>query len=123
MAVMSLGLVVSIAEERFGWDAIRVGSGLIVGRRVSGWVLSGLFVLATGFIARELEKLMNEQDPFGRPSSTVMRVAAGVGDKLGLIALYGVVVLWSYLVTTVFYCDCRRRYSNKSEIGNVTLTV
>ncbi|PON46061.1 Transmembrane protein [Trema orientale] len=124
MAVMSLGLVVSIAEERFGWEAIRAGSGLMGGRRVSGWVLSGMFVLLTGYIARELEKVMNGQDPFGRPSSTVVRVAAGVGDKLGLIGLYGAVVLWGYVVTAVFYCDCRRRHGgNKGEIENVTLAV
>lgn len=123
MAVMSLGLVVSIAEERFGWDAIRVGSGLMSGRRVSGWVLTGVFVLVTGFIARELEKVMNGQDPFGEPSSTVTRVAAGVGDKVGLIGLYGAVVLYGYVATTVFYWDCKRRHGNKSEIANATLTV
>ncbi|XP_062078260.1 uncharacterized protein LOC133782856 [Humulus lupulus] len=124
MAVMSLGMVVSIAEDRFGWDAIRVGSGLMGGRRVSGWVLTGGFVLVTGLIAREVEKMVDDQDPFGKPSSTVVMVARGVVDKVGLVGLYGAVVLWGYVVTTVFYCDCRRHYGNKSENdNNVTLAV
>ncbi|KAM6564909.1 hypothetical protein CsatB_024907 [Cannabis sativa] len=123
MAVMSLGMVVSIAEDNFGWDAIRVGSVIMSGRRVTGWVLSAVFVFVTGLIARDVEKLMNDQDPFGKPTSTVVIVARGVVDKVGLIGLYGVVMLWGYVVTTVFYCDCRRQYGNKSEIENVTLTV
>ncbi|KAL5548932.1 hypothetical protein UlMin_004163 [Ulmus minor] len=123
MAIMSLGLVVSIVEEKCGFDAIRVGSGLMSGRRISGWVLSGLFVLATGLIARELENMMDGQDPFGRPLSSVRRVAAGVGDKLGLIALYGVVVLWSYVVTAVFYCDCRRRHVVRGENDSASLAI
>lgn len=44
MAVLSSGLVASIGEERFGWEAIKVGSGLMAGRRFCGWVLSGLLV-------------------------------------------------------------------------------
>ncbi|KAF3452852.1 hypothetical protein FNV43_RR03285 [Rhamnella rubrinervis] len=109
MAVMSLALVISIVEERIGWEAIRVGSGLMAGSRVSGWVLSGTFVLASGIIARHVEEAMDDQD-----SWTVMKVAMGVWDRVGLMGLYGMLVLWSYVVTTVFYCDCRRRHVTRT---------
>ncbi|KAL2960965.1 hypothetical protein AAZX31_17G065900 [Glycine max] len=98
MAVMSVALVVSVAEERFGWDAIRVGSALMEGSRVRGWVLSGLFVLGSSLIGSKLEHLMDGQD------------SIAVKDKAGLIVSYGLLVLWSYVVITVFYCDCRKRH-------------
>ncbi|KAK7274136.1 hypothetical protein RIF29_15213 [Crotalaria pallida] len=44
MAVLSLGIMVSIAKDRFGWDAIWVVSGLTKGRCFCGWVLSRLLV-------------------------------------------------------------------------------
>lgn len=119
MAVMSLALVISIVEERFGWEAIRVGWGLMAGRRISGWVLSGTFVLASGIIARQVEETMDDQD-----SWTVMKLAMGVWDRIGLMGLYGMVVLWSYVVTTVFYCDCRRRHVTRaSESENELVSV
>lgn len=120
MAVLSLGLVVSIAEDRFGWEAIRVGSGLMAGRRVSGWVLSGLFVLASGAIAMDLERIMDGQDLFSS-TSTAMSVVDGVRNKVGLILLYGVVMLWSYIVNTVFYCECRKRHVNRVEDESVAV--
>ena len=120
MAVLSLGLVVSIAEDRFGWEAIRVGSGLMAGRRVSGWVLSGLFVLVSGAIAMDLERIVDGQDLLSS-TSTAMRVVDGVRNKVGLILLYGVVVLWSYIVNTVFYCECRKRHVNRVEDESVAV--
>jgi hypothetical protein len=112
MAVLNLGLVVSIAEDKFGWEAIRNGSGLMAGSRISGWVFSGLFVLVSGEIAMDQEKIMDGQDfSLESSKSTVMKgVAIGVKNKLGLIFLYGVVMLWSYIVNTVFYCECRKRH-------------
>lgn len=118
MAVMSLALVASILEERFGWDAIRVGSGLLAGRRLTGWVLSGSFLLASGIIAGKAEEPMDDQD-----SWTARKVSMGVWDRLGLMGLYGAVVLWSYVVTTVFYCDCRRRHVTRSDSENEMVTV
>lgn len=120
MAVLSLGLVVSIAEDRFGWEAIRVGSGLMAGRRVSGWVLSGLFVLVSGAIAMDLERIMDGQDLLSS-TSTAMSVVDGVRNKVGLILLYGVVMLWSYIVNTVFYCECRKRHVNRVEDESVAV--
>lgn len=122
MAVLSLGLVVSIVEERLGWDAIRVGSCLMAGRRLSGWALSGLFVLISGAVARDLQRMMDSLDSsFESTTSTAMMVATGVKDKLGLIFLYGIVVLWSYIVTTVFYCECRKRHVGRGEDESVTV--
>ncbi|KAL2940225.1 Protein RecA [Bienertia sinuspersici] len=62
MAVIGVGLVVSVIESRVGLDAIRVGSGLMQGRRVCGWVLSGLILLVSGFIGRQMVGVMNGQD-------------------------------------------------------------
>lgn len=111
MAVTGLALVVSILEERFGWDAIRVGSGLMAGRRLCGWALSGLLVMVTAVIARKLEEVMDGQDLMERSSTgTMTRVVVGIGDKFGWVILYGLVVLWGYVVTSVFYCECRKRH-------------
>lgn len=101
MAVTSVALVVSVSEERFGWDAIRVGSGLMEGNRVCGWVLSGLFVLGSSLIGSKVERLMDGED------------SIGVEDKAVLIVSYGFMVLWSYVIMTVFYCHCRKQHPIK----------
>ncbi|PNX83598.1 hypothetical protein L195_g001416 [Trifolium pratense] len=101
MAVMGLGLVVSVVEERFGWDAICVGSGLMKGKRlIFGWLLSGLFVLVSGLINWRMEVFLEG------PNSEI-----SVWDKTVLICSYGFTVLLSYVVTTVFYCDSRMRHA------------
>jgi hypothetical protein len=113
MAVMGFGLVASILEERYGWDAIRVGADLMAGKRLCGWVLSGSFVMVTAVIARKLEEVMDGQDLMELSSTaTTTRVVMGIQDKLGWVILYGLVVLWGYVVTTLFYCECRKRYVN-----------
>lgn len=107
MAVMSLALVVSVAEERIGTDAIRIGSSLMKGNRVCGWVLSGLFLIGSGVIGWEVEWWMDGQDSWmGEP----VVVEMWLWERVGLICLFGLLVLWSYVVTTVFYCGCRQRY-------------
>ncbi|XP_027917618.1 uncharacterized protein LOC114176698 [Vigna unguiculata] len=98
MAVMSVALVVSVAEERFGWDAIRVGSALMEGSRACGWALSGLFVLGSSLIGSKVERLMEAEDWIR------------VEDKANVIVWYGLLVLWSYVIMTIFYCDCRKRH-------------
>ncbi|XP_024159284.2 uncharacterized protein LOC112166642 [Rosa chinensis] len=111
MAVMGLGLVVSILEERYGWEAIRVGSGLMAGKRLCGWVLSGSFVTVTAVIARKLEDVMDGQDLMEQSSTgTMTRVVVGIEEKFGWVILYGLVVLWGYVVTSVFYCECRKHH-------------
>ncbi|KAK4257620.1 hypothetical protein QN277_007183 [Acacia crassicarpa] len=105
MAVLSLGLVVSISEERCGWEAIKVGSGLMAERRFCGWVLSGLLVSVSGLIWGKMKVLME-----GQISSTeILSLMSGM-EKMGIICIYGAVVVWSYVVTAVFYCECRGRH-------------
>ncbi|KAB2600228.1 hypothetical protein D8674_010499 [Pyrus ussuriensis x Pyrus communis] len=111
MGMMGLGLVASILEERYGWDAIRVGWELMAGKKLCGWVMSGMFVLFTWAVARKLEEVMDGEDLMeGSSTATLTRVVVGIEDKLGWVILYGLVVLWGYVVTTVFYCDCRKRH-------------
>lgn len=116
MAVTSLALVVSINEGMYGFDAIRVGSGLMEGKRVCGWVLSGLFVLFSGFIHGTMEMslamVMNGSD-FERVASTV--VIKLLWDNVVWIFLYALVVQWSFVVTTIFYFDLKKRDSIKSD--------
>jgi len=106
LSVMSLGIVVSVAEDRVGWEAVRVGWGLIRGGRVCGWVLSALFVFVSGFINRNVEAMLENQNS-----------EISVWNKTVLMCFYAVVVVFSYVVTTVFYCDSRRRHDNN--INNV----
>lgn len=101
LAVVGLGIVVSVTEDRVGWEAIRVGLGLIRGGRVCGWVLSALFVLVSGLINRNVEALLENENS-----------EIGVWEKTLFMCLYAVVVVFSYVVNTVFYCDSRRRHDN-----------
>jgi hypothetical protein len=102
MAVLSVGLVVSVAEEKFGWDAIKTGSGLMEGNRVCGLVLSGLFVWVSSLIRSRIGKMMDGEDSL-----------MSFEDKLVMIVCYGFVVLWSYVIMTVYYCECRKRHPIK----------
>lgn len=110
IAVLSLGLVVSIAEERFGFDAIRTAAALMADRRLSGSILTAMFLLASSSISWEMEGLMDGVDHWMRTTAAVTsNVAIGVWDKMGLISLYGMVIISGYVVTTVFYCECRKK--------------
>ncbi|PNY12185.1 hypothetical protein L195_g008811 [Trifolium pratense] len=103
MAVLSVGLVVSVAEERFGWDAIKTGSGLMEGNRFCGLVLSGLFVWVSSLIrSRMIGKLMDGEDS-----------SMSFEDKLVIIVCYGFVILWSYVIMSVYYYECRKRHPIK----------
>ncbi|KAK7854608.1 hypothetical protein CFP56_031467 [Quercus suber] len=66
----------------------------------------------------DLERIMDGQDLLSS-TSTAMRVVDSVRNKVGLILLYGVVMLWSYIVNTVFYCECRKRHVNRVEDESV----
>lgn len=72
----------------------------------------------SAIIASEAEETMDGQD-----SWTMRKMVMGIRDKLGLMGLYGVVVQWSFVVTTVFYCDCRKRHVNRSESDHEMVTV
>ena len=93
MAVLSLGLVVSISEERFGFEAVKVGFGLMAGRRLCGFVLSAFFAVVSGEIRRRME----------------YSVFSGEG-KMVIVLVYAFVVVWSYVVMGVFYCECKGRH-------------
>ncbi|CAK9166627.1 unnamed protein product [Ilex paraguariensis] len=112
MAVTSLALAVSITEEQFGFDAIRVGWSLMEGRRLSGWALSGLFVLVSNLISWKVVRKMDSWDLSKGVSTALVR---WLWDNVGWECLYGLVVLWSYVITTVFYWECRRRKAIKDE--------
>ncbi|CAJ1972498.1 unnamed protein product [Sphenostylis stenocarpa] len=101
LSFMSLGIVVSVVEDSVGWDAIQVGYSLIRGERVCGWVLSALFVLVSGLMNRKVEVMLESQNS-----------EIGVWDKTFLICSYALVVVFSYVVATVFYCDSRRRHDH-----------
>ncbi|MCD7456548.1 hypothetical protein HAX54_032136 [Datura stramonium] len=114
MAVTSLALVASVNEGVYGFDAIRVGSGLMEGKRACGWALSGLFVLFSGFVRGAMEASMAAMDgsDFKRVESTV--VIGLLWDNVVWIFLYAFVVQWSFVVTTLFYFDLKKRDSIKS---------
>lgn len=107
MAVTSMGLVVSMNEERFGLDAIRIGSDLMKGSRVCGWVLSALFIFVSGVIGWKVEQSIDGEDLANGRSMVMINWML---DQAGLICLFGWVVIWSYIVMTVYYCDCRKRH-------------
>lgn len=111
MAVLSLALVVSVAEDKKGVEAVRAGSGLMRGRRrVVGWALSGLVVVGSGCIAREMAGLMDGGD-WGMSGlyGSEWTVRIRYGYMSGLVMMLGWMVLWSYVVFTVFYCDCKKK--------------
>jgi len=110
MVVLGMSLVVSVLEERFGWDAIFIGSDLMEGKRVCGWVLSGLMGLVTGLIGWKMEGLkMDSEDLAKKTRWTAVMLLKG-WEAVGLAVLYGAVMVWGYVVATVFYCECRKQH-------------
>lgn len=111
MAITGLGLVVSVLEERYGFDAIKEGTTLMKERRITGLALAGVFVFLSSFIGHGMEKLAKELDvesssgPWWRSV-----VVAGGWDGWELVCMYGAEVVLSYVVITVFYCECRKRH-------------
>ncbi|KAK7304157.1 hypothetical protein RJT34_15239 [Clitoria ternatea] len=99
MAVMSLALVVSVAEDRVGLDAIWAGSWLMKERRVCAWILSGFLVLVSWLMNWKVGVLMESEN-----------WVIGV-----FVCLYALVVPFSYVITTVFYCESRRLIEIKEQ--------
>lgn len=122
MAVLSLALVVSVAEEAAGVAAVKAGWGLMRGRRVVvGWALSGLVVVGSGCVWREMEGVMDGGDwGMSVPYRSEWTVRMRYGYMGGLIMLLGWVILWSYVIFTVFYCDCRQRVGNYASNNSIT---
>ncbi|XP_074271725.1 uncharacterized protein LOC141595660 [Silene latifolia] len=109
MTVLSLSLVVSVEEERAGLDLIRAGLGVMKGRKVCGWVLSGLILVGTNCIGREMEMVMDGQDSEVNGRYTNWTVEMRVVFMVGLVIFLAWIILWSNVVFTVFYCDWRKR--------------
>lgn len=123
MAVLGIGLVVSVLEERFGFDAIRTGWGLMEGKRCSGWFLSGWFVLFSGLIGWRWDMLLMAMDlqDLGKEKKWTALIESW--ERVGLIGLYGIEMIWSYVVTTVFYCECRKRHVSRTENDNSNVAI
>ncbi|KAK4801618.1 hypothetical protein SAY86_022105 [Trapa natans] len=107
MLVLGVAMVVTVLEERVGFDAVRASLALVSGRRWIGFVLSCVLVLLTGSIWWVLETSMDGQD--WTSIVGMVRWMVGIGRRAWLVPLYGLLMLWSYVVLTVFYCHCRRR--------------
>lgn len=111
MAITGLGLVVSVLEERYGFDAIQEGTALMKGRRITGLALAGVFVFLSSFIGHGMEKLAKELDVDSSSGSWWRSVVVTSGwDGWKLVCMYGAEVVLSYVVITVFYCECRKRH-------------
>ncbi|CAA7031299.1 unnamed protein product [Microthlaspi erraticum] len=119
MAIAGLGLVVSVVEERFGFDAVKEGNALMKGRRIAGLALGFVFVFLSNFIGHGMEKLAKELDVDSSSGSWWRSVVVSGGwDGWRLVSTYGAEVVLSYVVVTVFYCECRIRHGN----SQVTVT-
>lgn len=113
MAITGLGLVVSVVEERYGFDAVKEGMALMKGRRITGLALAGVFVFLSSFIGHGMEKLAKELDVDSSSGSWWRSVVVSGGwDGWKLVCMYGAEVVVSYVVVTVFYCECRKRHGN-----------
>ncbi|ERN07181.1 hypothetical protein AMTRI_Chr12g274000 [Amborella trichopoda] len=90
-AVLSMGMVVSVVEEREGMDALKTAFDLMGGRWFCGWLLGGLQVVLTGGIGY-----------------VFMERKGGFVDGVFLVLMFCFVVLVGYLINTVFYFECRK---------------
>ncbi|XP_065870543.1 uncharacterized protein [Euphorbia lathyris] len=103
IAVLGLALVVSITENEFGLDAIRIGWRLMEGRRICGWFLFGFMAAVTAAIGWRMEGLMVASNDSAEEAKWIETVG---WEKVVLVGLYGVAIVWGFVVTTVFYCEC-----------------
>ncbi|OMO95115.1 hypothetical protein COLO4_16055 [Corchorus olitorius] len=116
MGVLGLGLVVAALEDKYGLEAIRFGSELMAGtrRRLCWWWVTCMLVAVSGWIGNQFEKLTDGEDFLKKGLWTlVMR-----WETAGLLWFYGVAVIWSFIVTTVFYCGCKKRLDFSCVIAN-----
>ncbi|KAF9608454.1 hypothetical protein IFM89_009820 [Coptis chinensis] len=103
LAILGMGMVVSVLEEECGLEALGVGWVLMEGRWFCGWILASLLVMMTSGIRWGFRILMGSQD------------LMSLVNKVGLICILGLVILWSYVVNTVFYCECKKEQVDKVE--------
>lgn len=113
MAVAGVGLVVSVIEDKSGFDAIRGGWDAMVGRRLCGWIITSWFVMVTGVIGWRWDRMVvmiSDGGDFGLGKERW--IATVSWEEFVLIVLYAVALLWSFVVTTLFYCECRKRHDD-----------
>lgn len=85
------------------------GSGFVI------WVVGSaveiyLMGLVTGLIGWKMEGLkMDSEDLAKKTRWTAVMLLKG-WEAVGLAVLYGAVMVWGYVVATVFYCECRKQH-------------
>ncbi|KAK9715543.1 hypothetical protein RND81_06G172000 [Saponaria officinalis] len=109
MSLFSLSLVISVEEERVGLGFFSFGSGIMKGMRVCGWVLSAFILLCTNLIGREMVMIIDSQDLEINGNYSNWTREMRIVNMMGLVFLLGWIVLWSNVVFTLFYYDCRER--------------
>lgn len=72
-----------------------------------------MLVAVSGWIGNQFEKLTDGDDTV---KSGVWTVLMG-WETAELLWFYGVVVVWSFIVTTVFYCDCKKRLNSSRGVN------
>ncbi|KAE8653834.1 Detected protein of unknown function [Hibiscus syriacus] len=116
MGLLGLGLVVSTLEEKFGWEAIRIGSVLMAGRKFYWWFVTCMLVGVSGWIGNRFEKLTDGDDYV---MSGVWTVFMG-WKTAALLWFYGVLVIWSCIATTIFYSDGKKGLNTRSNDTDCT---
>lgn len=98
MAVLSMGMMVSIMEGRWGLDAVGIGWELVEERRFSGWILAGLQAALSGSTGWWW---CRSSDRFGCGSTRT-------GSELLLVGLLSAaMVVLSDVLNTIYYFDCK----------------
>ncbi|KAL6012295.1 hypothetical protein ACLOJK_002774 [Asimina triloba] len=112
--VVSLGMVASVVEERWGVEALVTGWEVMEGRRVCGALLGGLLVLESCGIGWGLRALMDGGEKR-------MQLMEGVVGMVCLVGLFCGVVLWSFVSNTVFYLECKKFRASETDSRSLEL--
>ncbi|XP_031484435.1 uncharacterized protein LOC116253642 [Nymphaea colorata] len=101
MVVLSMGMVVSVLEGRWGLEAVGIGWELVEERRLSGWILGG-FQAALSYGTGWWWCLSGDRIGCGSTSSS------STGTELLLVGLLSaVMVVLSDVLNTIYYFDCK----------------
>ncbi|KAI4294994.1 hypothetical protein MLD38_040722 [Melastoma candidum] len=106
---MSMAAVATVTSPMVGvvWDAVREGWRVVGWRWWCAWSVTVALGLGTeGIWGGVLLKRMDGQAWSGFVG--LVRWVAGIGWRAWLVAMYGFLVLLSYVVYTVFYWDYRK---------------
>ncbi|XP_031480632.1 uncharacterized protein LOC116250824 [Nymphaea colorata] len=104
-AVFMLALAAAIVEENcYGMEALGKAEVLIKGRKIQGFLL----VLATSLCGVVIPWLWN--------LITATKLELRIGVQIVLVCLFSFVKLWTFIVFTLFYCECKRGHGEKLEM-------